>query len=82
MMTAHTTTLRSPLATYMHDYFRVSNTQLFDYLGYAVEEWQDIMLARSPGEHAQACHTRVCACGHEYDHAQAWGKLNQLRLIQ
>jgi len=32
--------LAPPLASYMHDYFRDSNAQLFDYLGYAVDEWQ------------------------------------------
>jgi hypothetical protein len=31
--------LAPPLASYMHDYFRDSNAQLFDYLGYAVAEW-------------------------------------------
>jgi hypothetical protein len=33
--------LAPPLATYMHDYFRDSNAQLFDYLGYAVDEWAE-----------------------------------------
>lgn len=29
----------TPLATYMHDYFRASNAQLFEYLGYDIAEW-------------------------------------------
>ena len=33
--------LAPPLASYMHDYFRDSNAQLFDYLGYAVDEWAE-----------------------------------------
>ena len=31
--------IATPLATYMRDYFRVSNAQLFEYLGYDVAEW-------------------------------------------